>query len=150
MVETETIERPGDRVGLVECSGIGSRQRRPVVDRSDRHLADPTATAECHPAGIDEHPMEPPIERFGVAQAGELPPGGDARFLGSIASIGLAAEDRAGRPEQWVDPIAQERLERGSVTSPGALDERRLPGPKSRPIGRHHRVHCRPRASSMP
>ncbi len=63
-------------------------------------------------AGSDEQAVEPGVEAVGVAETGDVDPGGDERLLGRILGLLLVAEDQPGDDVESVDRDACQLIER--------------------------------------
>ena len=63
-------------------------------------------------AGVDQQAVEPGVEAVGIAQAGDVRPGGDERLLGRILGLRLVAEDQPGDDVEPADRDARQLSER--------------------------------------
>ena len=93
-----------------EPDGDVQASQRPVLTRF--------AIARPH-----EHLMKPGIEPIGVAQAPDVPPGGDERLLGRILGLTLVAEDQPGDGVEPAGRDARQLTERVMVARHRSLHE---------------------------
>ena len=159
LLEREAPEGPVDPLGLGESCG---RVDGLVICQIDqRDLGAPPRLATFVIAGIDDHPAQPRLEPFGVAQARQLPPGTDDRLLGRILGSVRVPEDQAGEREDPVRGRVDERGE-GVVVPPhrpldlldahrvlGALSAARIDDASSGPEGPCERKTSQPVASDL-
>ena len=72
-------------------------------------LAHFVAFAACFAvAGANENPAQPRLELVGIAEAAQIAPAGDERFLGRIGSAIRISQDELGNGVQPIDPQASQ------------------------------------------
>ncbi len=74
-------------------------------------------------AGVDEQPMQPGIESFGVAKPGQVAPGVDEGLLHGVLGHGHIAKDQPSDREEPVAGVDRKRLEGVVITTLRCLDE---------------------------
>jgi hypothetical protein len=130
---TQPVERPCDRVVLDELVHRGSSAlvlRRlglrgsARVGRTDGHLPKSNTVSERHQRGVRNDPVEPAVERRGIPEPRQLPPGGYERILGGIGRVGVVGQDRPGEAVAAIDPRVDEDLEGRLVAGASPPNER--------------------------